>query len=64
MISHIVTLLCSIGNLEVGVHIADVTHFIRPGTPIDKEAAYRSTSGIIFIHIFSVKSNMYLFHSG
>ena len=36
--------MCSIGNLEVGVHIADVTHFIRPGTAIDKEAAYRSTS--------------------
>ena len=24
------------GNLEVGVHIADVSHFIRPGTAIDK----------------------------
>ena len=32
------------GNLYVGVHIADVSHFIRPGTAIDKEAAYRSTS--------------------
>jgi exoribonuclease R len=32
------------GNFEVGVHIADVSHFIRPGTAIDKEAANRSTT--------------------
>ncbi len=32
------------GNLEVGVHIADVSHFIRPGTAIDREAAKRSTT--------------------
>ena len=32
------------GNYEVGVHIADVGHFIRPGTPIDLEAANRSTT--------------------
>ncbi|CAG0883873.1 unnamed protein product [Darwinula stevensoni] len=32
------------GNLEVGVHIADVTHFIRPGTAIDQEAAARGTT--------------------
>jgi exosome complex exonuclease DIS3/RRP44 len=32
------------GNLEAGVHIADVTHFLHPETPIDKEAAHRSTS--------------------
>lgn len=32
------------GNLEVGVHIADVSHFIRPGTAIDAEAAKRSTT--------------------
>ncbi|XP_076762263.1 exosome complex exonuclease RRP44-like protein Dis3 [Xylocopa sonorina] len=30
------------GNLEVGVHIADVTHFIRPGSALDKEAALRT----------------------
>ncbi len=29
------------GNLEVGVHIADVTHFLKPGTPMDEEAASR-----------------------
>ncbi len=32
------------GNLEVGVHIADVSHFVRPGTAIDKEAANRATT--------------------
>eukprot|EP00049_Salpingoeca_infusionum_P001523 m.48938 g.48938 ORF g.48938 m.48938 type:complete len:1097 (-) comp11071_c0_seq2:2033-5323(-) len=32
------------GNYEVGVHIADVTHFIRPNTAIDKEAAKRGTT--------------------
>lgn len=32
------------GNFEVGVHIADVSHFIRPGTAIDKEAGNRSTT--------------------
>ncbi|KAM3606158.1 uncharacterized protein V6R79_011665 [Siganus canaliculatus] len=32
------------GNLEVGVHIADVSHFIRPGNALDKEAASRGTT--------------------
>ena len=32
------------GNYEVGVHIADVTHFVRPGTALDKEAANRGTT--------------------
>lgn len=32
------------GNWEVGVHIADVTHFLRPNTTIDKEAVSRATS--------------------
>jgi len=32
------------GNYQVGVHIADVSHFIRPGTAIDLEAADRCTT--------------------
>ncbi|MBI1225452.1 MAG: ribonuclease R [Bacteroidetes bacterium] len=32
------------GNTEVGVHIADVTHYLKPGTQLDKEAYKRSTS--------------------
>jgi ribonuclease R len=32
------------GEIEIGVHIADVTHFLRPNTALDKEAFERSTS--------------------
>ncbi len=32
------------GNWEVGVHIADVTHYVHPGDPIDTEAQDRATS--------------------
>ncbi len=32
------------GHLEVGIHIADVTHYLKPGTRLDAEAYQRSTS--------------------
>lgn len=32
------------GNIEVGVHIADVSHYVRPGTAMDTEALNRSNS--------------------
>ena len=32
------------GEIEIGVHIADVTHYVRPNTALDKEAFKRSTS--------------------
>ena len=32
------------GNYEVGVHIADVTYYVKPGTPVDAEAQSRGTS--------------------
>lgn len=32
------------GNVEVGVHIADVTHFVKADTPLDREASQRSTT--------------------
>lgn len=32
------------GNWEIGVHIADVTHYVQPGGIIDKEAFNRATS--------------------
>jgi exosome complex exonuclease DIS3/RRP44 len=31
-------------NYEVGVHIADVTYFVKPNTPLDDEAALRGTT--------------------
>lgn len=32
------------GHWEVGIHIADVTHYVRPGSIIEKEAEKRATS--------------------
>lgn len=32
------------GNLEVGVHIADVSHFVKPNNAMDMEASVRGTT--------------------
>ncbi|OJJ49369.1 hypothetical protein ASPZODRAFT_60114 [Penicilliopsis zonata CBS 506.65] len=32
------------GNFEVGVHIADVSHFVKPNNPMDLEASVRGTT--------------------
>ncbi|NJC27284.1 ribonuclease R [Neolewinella antarctica] len=32
------------GQIEIGIHIADVSHYVLPGSALDKEAAERTTS--------------------
>lgn len=32
------------GQIEVGIHIADVAHFVKPGSALDEEARKRATS--------------------
>ena len=32
------------GNTEVGIHIADVTHYVKPNTILEEEAVHRATS--------------------
>ena len=32
------------GNWEIGIHIADVSHYLKPGTVLDEEAYERATS--------------------
>ena len=32
------------GNYEIGIHIADVSHYVQPGTVLDDEAYDRATS--------------------
>ncbi|MEM6721483.1 MAG: ribonuclease R [Bacteroidota bacterium] len=32
------------GNYEIGIHIADVSHYVEPGTALDDEAYERATS--------------------
>ena len=32
------------GNMEIGIHIADVSHYVQPGTELDRVALERGTS--------------------
>lgn len=38
------TITPTTGVYEVGVHIADVSYFVQPGTPLDEMASRRATS--------------------
>lgn len=42
---------------KVGVHIADVSHFIRPGNALDQESARRGTTVYLCekVNILNVK---------
>jgi exoribonuclease R len=35
------------GTAEVGVHIADVSYYMKPGSILDDEAYERATSGLL-----------------
>lgn len=38
------------GHFQVGIHIADVSHYVKPQSPIDQEAVQRSTSVYLVGH--------------
>ncbi len=42
------------GNYEIGIHIADVTHYVRPDTELDKEAYNRGTSVYLVDRVVSM----------
>ena len=42
------------GNIEVGVHIADVSQFVLPDTLLDIEARSRSTTVYALVQCFAV----------
>ena len=39
------------GHWHLGVHIADVAHFVQPGSPLDKDARFRGTSVYLPHHV-------------
>ena len=45
------------GNWKLGVHIADVSHFVRPGTDLDREAFARATSAYLADRVIPMLPN-------
>jgi len=57
------------GDIEVGVHIADVTHFVKHGSPLDLEAQVRGTTFYLVDRRFDMlpsllSSNLCSLHGG
>lgn len=44
------------------MHIADVTHFIRPGTALDDEAANRATTVYLTDKVFATSQLLVLYY--
>ena len=42
------------GNYEIGVHIADVSYFVKPDTAIDIEASMRGTT----VYLINLRTDM------
>jgi ribonuclease R len=45
---------------RIGVHIADVAHFVAPGTELDKEAKNRATSIYLVQKVHYIVSSLNL----
>lgn len=41
------------GNYEIGIHISDVSHFVKQGTPLDEIAEKLATS-VYLVHRVSI----------
>lgn len=51
-----------IGHYKIGVHIADVSYFVQEQTPLDIEAAQRTTS-VYLVERVKSKIQLILFES-
>jgi exoribonuclease R len=44
------------GRVEIGVHIADVSHFVKPESAVDEEALRRATTGTSPMYVSYVRN--------
>ena len=51
------------GLLEIGVHIADVSHYVKPGTLLDQEAFKRAKKSEV-TYVISIKTHSYQWLEG
>lgn len=45
------------GNYELGIHIADVAHYVKEGTPLDREAVRRGNSAYLVDRVVPMLPN-------